>query len=830
MVQAFILFIIAIIQINNCQQIDKQSQNLQSDSMMTILIYGEGTNQDLQSNIGSALLQNYPNYEILVAVSSQQTIDQIQQYVEQNYTQQKHIKIKYIAHIEANDFVGIIKDFIDQINGEFIVLSHILTQSKPERLQIVSQMAKSQNFQALLSDISIYENEGGWFPTCNRGLIQREYKRGLDYLLFTKYPKFEFQMILRKSYFQIISQHSKHLNRFDFLNSMISIQEPIEINHYLVNISVSNYRYKYTSDYILISQKDRIKFQHYNRYLQSKYQQKVNKYPSQYPLVSIAMASYNRDHLLIQAVNSIIEQTYTNWELHIVDDGSHNLLTLQILQFLQSIPRIRVSYLYTNQQCTFAHNYAISYIKGEFFTVFDDDDIMLSDRIEKQLNYLIYNKELDLVGAKNQEYDPAGTYTWAQNRNLLNYWDVKISLATQNIFTHGTVLVRMSDKMKKHFYYEHTSQSDYRQWLKLLYELEHENIKMGFYDAQVQGVRSHFKKLSHYHKIANDHKSTWIPVKQLEAFQKLSPSLLDHTDFQCLSQTMNDIINKRMPIRTCEGFNIENVQELILSHYGTKPSQTPQDLIVLTDTLKSYVEFYNQAQIKGQVQIKPDSKKRIFACIYFDQKTDIIQNQIEQLKGHVDQFIILSMASLTQEKSQSSKQFQQQIKQIIENKYKTKVIDVNVDQNKLLEDQLIKRLKELGAQDDDYVLILSQGEFINTQELKKFEKLRMHVGVFGLRQLNETQHFKKGKIINFRLLKEKGFRWIRNFEIAPEIHKNMDGQSACLEQSKIGQQELISSQKFDTIQHDTGFVNVNTIHNGGYILETMSKQMWNSLP
>ena len=79
------------------------------------------------------------------------------------------------------------------------------------------------------------------------------------------------------------------------------------------------------------------------------------------PLVSVITASYNRDRYLEYAINSVIEQTYTNWELIIVDDGSHKQEAIDVLlKYPQIDSRVRTFFLNSNYgEPTVARNYAI---------------------------------------------------------------------------------------------------------------------------------------------------------------------------------------------------------------------------------------------------------------------------------------------------------------------------------------------------------------------------------------------------------------------------------------------------------------------------------------
>lgn len=118
------------------------------------------------------------------------------------------------------------------------------------------------------------------------------------------------------------------------------------------------------------------------------------------PLVSVIMPVYNAGDFLRQTIKSILDQSYTNFEILAVDDGSTDD-SYEILQgFAKGDKRVRVfSYKY-NRGLSFAANLAIKKAKGDFIARFDADDLMPKDRLGKQVNYLTANKDILAVGGQ----------------------------------------------------------------------------------------------------------------------------------------------------------------------------------------------------------------------------------------------------------------------------------------------------------------------------------------------------------------------------------------------------------------------------------------------
>lgn len=105
-------------------------------------------------------------------------------------------------------------------------------------------------------------------------------------------------------------------------------------------------------------------------------------------LVSIVTASYNSAGFIAETIESIIAQTYTNWELLICDDFSTDN-TVQIIQdYAEKDSRIRLFVLSKNSGAGVSRNKAISESKGNYIAFCDSDDRWKPYKLEKQLEYM----------------------------------------------------------------------------------------------------------------------------------------------------------------------------------------------------------------------------------------------------------------------------------------------------------------------------------------------------------------------------------------------------------------------------------------------------------
>jgi glycosyltransferase involved in cell wall biosynthesis len=114
------------------------------------------------------------------------------------------------------------------------------------------------------------------------------------------------------------------------------------------------------------------------------------------PLISIGMPVFNCEKTLGVAVRSILNQTYTNWELLLMEDGSSD----RTLELARSFVDPRISVVADGDHKGIAPRLreAVEMSRGEYFARMDGDDIAYPERLERQIGYLEQHPDVDLVG------------------------------------------------------------------------------------------------------------------------------------------------------------------------------------------------------------------------------------------------------------------------------------------------------------------------------------------------------------------------------------------------------------------------------------------------
>lgn len=115
------------------------------------------------------------------------------------------------------------------------------------------------------------------------------------------------------------------------------------------------------------------------------------------PLVSIIIPTYNRAHLIGETLDSVLSQTYPNWECIVVDDGSTDNTEAVVIDFVNRDSRFQFHHRPEKYKSggNGARNYGFELSKGEYVNWFDDDDIMLSNFLSDKIVFV--NEGYDLI-------------------------------------------------------------------------------------------------------------------------------------------------------------------------------------------------------------------------------------------------------------------------------------------------------------------------------------------------------------------------------------------------------------------------------------------------
>lgn len=125
-------------------------------------------------------------------------------------------------------------------------------------------------------------------------------------------------------------------------------------------------------------------------------------------LISVLMPTYNVEKYIRQAVESVLEQTWKNFEFIIVDDCSKDGTYKILSEYAEKDKRIKLYRNNVNSKICKTLNRALSYAQGNYIVRMDGDDISLPNRFERLYQYLQLHPEIDLVGSNTISIDENG--------------------------------------------------------------------------------------------------------------------------------------------------------------------------------------------------------------------------------------------------------------------------------------------------------------------------------------------------------------------------------------------------------------------------------------
>ncbi len=194
------------------------------------------------------------------------------------------------------------------------------------------------------------------------------------------------------------------------------------------------------------------------------------------PLVTVLMPVYNGEKFLVETIDSVLNQSFRNFEFLIIDDGSTDL-SLKIIESY-SDERIKIVKNSSNQKIIKTLNIGISLAKGKYIARIDSDDICLPNRFEKQIKFLNENPEIAVVGTDIIFINDSSRIIGKGVTPQLTDKVIKWVMQRRCCIYHPTVMINYELVGKELFYCEdYPYAEDYELWLRLSKKYKLANLK-----------------------------------------------------------------------------------------------------------------------------------------------------------------------------------------------------------------------------------------------------------------------------------------------------------------------------------------------------------------
>jgi len=192
------------------------------------------------------------------------------------------------------------------------------------------------------------------------------------------------------------------------------------------------------------------------------------------PLVSVVLSVYNGEKYLLETIESILNQTYNNFEFIIIDDGSTDK-SLEIIKSYNDERMVLISR--ENRGLVASLNEGIEKAKGVYIARMDADDISLETRFEEQVAFMEQNPNIGvcgtaIIGFGEDMEERVATYAALNSR-------LQTELLFSSIFAHPTVMMRKEILLKHNLKYEKESlhAEDFALWVSLAQYTKFANLK-----------------------------------------------------------------------------------------------------------------------------------------------------------------------------------------------------------------------------------------------------------------------------------------------------------------------------------------------------------------
>jgi glycosyltransferase involved in cell wall biosynthesis len=207
------------------------------------------------------------------------------------------------------------------------------------------------------------------------------------------------------------------------------------------------------------------------------------------PLVSIILPVYNAEKYIAESIHSLLQQTYSNIEIIVLNDGSKDNSEKVIAGLNDG--RIKY-YSHANIGMAATLNKGLKLASGDYIARQDADDVSLPDRIKKQIDFLEAQKEIGLAGTWAAIIDEKGRKTGGVHHHPVKDEELKFDLLFDNPFVHSSVMFRKKVVEECGTYNEqlHSLVQDFEYWFRISGKFKVANIaeELQLYRQNTEGI------------------------------------------------------------------------------------------------------------------------------------------------------------------------------------------------------------------------------------------------------------------------------------------------------------------------------------------------------
>jgi glycosyltransferase involved in cell wall biosynthesis len=310
-------------------------------------------------------------------------------------------------------------------------------------------------------------------------------------------------------------------------------------------------------------------------------------------MISVLMPVYNGDKYIADSINSIIGQSFRQFELLIYDDASVDKTRSIIQKFIKKDSRVKLFYGKKNIKQPNALNYLLTKANYDLIALNDSDDISHPQRLLKQLIFLQGNKNIGMVGTYaniiNENAKLIRKIKYPLSSKLINY-----QLSVSNCFAQSSVMFRKKILKKVGFFREiFDPAQDYDMWCRLSLHTNLANLPEYLID-----YREHFDSSSNLRRDDIFFKSQFIKINY--KFQKKKKDLIEIRNIKTIDKCL---IEKKLQLKQIKLMTIKREYNFSQIAYNFKIKNISKFLIIFLDLfiespkymLKKIFEYYHKS-------------------------------------------------------------------------------------------------------------------------------------------------------------------------------------------------------------------------------------------
>ncbi|HTA27141.1 MAG TPA: glycosyltransferase [Bacteroidia bacterium] len=211
-----------------------------------------------------------------------------------------------------------------------------------------------------------------------------------------------------------------------------------------------------------------------------------------YPKVTVLMSVYNGEKYIADAINSILNQTFTDFEFLIINDGSTDK-SVSIIESCKDA-RIRLVHNDNNLGLVKSLNKGVGLAKGEYIARMDSDDICIPERLEKQVKFLDENPDVSALATHIRLMNADGEETgyWDADIKTNSWEEIYNTIPKEDCIAHPTVVIRKSVISKYLYRSAQKNVEDWDLWLRMVSD----GLKIEKIDEVLLKYRIHFDSVT----------------------------------------------------------------------------------------------------------------------------------------------------------------------------------------------------------------------------------------------------------------------------------------------------------------------------------------------